>query len=126
MDILIQHAVIGAILHGSICIIDCGNPPTPAHGTVTLTPPGKTTVGSTATRMCNPGYELVGTANLLCRDDGLWSASPVICTLRGMSIFMNRFNNQTKFHLDSAKRAILISESYCPVKEVCLLTFLLK
>ena len=93
--ILIRHAVIGALLHGSICIIDCGDPPTPAHGKVTLTRPGKTTVGSTATRVCNPGYELVGTANISCRVDGLWSASPVICFLRGMLIFMNRFNNQT-------------------------------
>ena len=65
-----------------------------------MTPPGNTTVGSTATRGCNPGYELVGTANISCIADGLWDALSVSCILRGMFIGMNRFNNQTNFYLD--------------------------
>ena len=63
---------------------DCGNPPTPANGAVTLTNYGETTPGATATQMCDIGYTLSGTADIYCGTDGLWSDHPVTCSLIGM------------------------------------------
>ena len=68
----------------SICIVDCGDPPTPAHGKVTLTINGETSYGSTATQACNPGFDLSGSAYISCKDDKSWSAPPVICSIIGM------------------------------------------
>ena len=68
-----------------IYIIDCGDPPPPDHGTVTLTSPGNTKFGSTATQACKPGYDFhSGTVNIYCGTDGSWSSPPAICSLRGM------------------------------------------
>ena len=73
--------------HVSIYIIDCGDPPTPDHGTVTLSIPGNTKFGATATQACKPGYDLYsGTVNISCDVDGSWSAPPAICSLRGTYI----------------------------------------
>ena len=49
-----------------------------------MTIPGKTKYGSTATQVCNTGYDLIGTANISCRADGFWSSPPVICSLIGL------------------------------------------
>ena len=68
----------------SLYIIDCGLPVIPVQGNVVLTIPGKTTYGSTATQVCNPGYDLIGTTSIFCRADGSWSAPPVICSLIGL------------------------------------------
>ena len=76
-----------ARLHVSICMTDCGDPPTPDHGTVTLTIPGNTKFGSTATQACKPGYDFYsGTVKIFCDVDGSWSAPPAICSLRGTYI----------------------------------------
>ena len=76
-------------MHVFICIIDCGYPPTPDGGTVTLTISGNTKVGSTATQACKPGYEFYsGAINIYCDVDGSWSAPPVICSLMGTYISM--------------------------------------
>ena len=64
--------------------IDCGRPVFPVHGTVVMTIPGKTEYGSMATQACNPGYDLRGTVNISCREDGNWSAPPVNCSLKGL------------------------------------------
>ena len=74
------------ILHTyfSIRIVDCGDPPTPAHGKVTLTNHGATSYGSTATQACNPGFDLIGTAYISCKADKSWSAPPVTCSIIGM------------------------------------------
>ena len=63
-------------------IADCGDPPTPTNGMVITA--GVTTYGASATQSCNSGYDLSGTAAIACRADGSWSASPVICTLKGL------------------------------------------
>ena len=76
-----------AQLHVSKYIIGCEDPPTPDHGTVTLTIPGNTKFGSTATQACKPGYDFYrGTVNISCGMDGSWSAPPAICSLRGTYI----------------------------------------
>ena len=74
-----------------IYIIDCGDPPPPDNGTVTLTISGNTKVGSTATQACKPGYDLhSGTVNISCGVGGSWSALPAICSLRGTYIYSNK------------------------------------
>ena len=68
--------------NNSLSIVDCGDPPTPSNGKVTTA--GVTIYGASATQSCNTGYDLSGTAAISCGADGSWSASPVICTLKGM------------------------------------------
>ena len=67
-----------------LSFIDCGNPPTPANGTITLTNTSVTTPGATATQTCNTGYNLSGTADISCGTDGSWSDPPATCALIGM------------------------------------------
>ena len=67
-----------------MCIIDCGYPPSPIYGKVTLTNPGVTTESATATQTCIPGYDLSGRVGIFCRRSGSWSAPPVKCSLKGM------------------------------------------
>ena len=58
----------------------CSELNNPAFGTVSLT--GRT-VGSTATYMCNPGYNLVGTVTRTCEQLDVatadWSDAPPTC-----------------------------------------------
>ena len=49
-----------------------------------MTIPGATTYGSSATQVCNAGYDLRGTVNISCGVDGSWSSPPVICSLIGL------------------------------------------
>ena len=82
------------------CILftDCGDPPTPANGTVSLTNTGPiispsgttaTTPGATATQSCNTGYNLSGTTDISCGTNGSWSDQPVTCSLIGI-VFVRR------------------------------------
>ena len=58
----------------------CSELNNPAFGTVSLT--GRT-IGSTATYMCNPGYNLVGNVTRTCEqlavDTADWSDAPPTC-----------------------------------------------
>ena len=68
-------------------ISDCGHPPAPAYGRVTLDD-GITTYGANATHTCNPGYDLIGAAAIWCGVDGSWSAPSVTCSLKGCGTFV--------------------------------------
>ena len=63
--------------------VDCGDPPTPDHGTVTLTIAGVTTEGATAHQACNTGYDISGASDITCNASGSWSAASVLCSLTG-------------------------------------------
>ena len=52
--------------------VDCGTPPGPANGTVTLT---GTLVGFRATYQCESGFRVVGDSTVVCQADGTWSGS---------------------------------------------------
>jgi CUB/sushi domain-containing protein len=58
--------------------VDCGVPPAaPDNGSRSYT---STTLGSTVTYSCDPGYDVEGAASLLCEASGLWSGSAPVCT----------------------------------------------
>ncbi len=48
----------------------------PANGQVSFT---TVTVGSVARYTCQPGFQLIGTAVRVCREDEKWSGSEPIC-----------------------------------------------
>ena len=52
---------------------DCGNPPAPQNGNVTLTVVGETTFGATASQSCRIGFYLASwdKTELYCQADGL-------------------------------------------------------
>lgn len=56
---------------------DCGNPGVPDNGQVSLS--AGTTLGSTATYLCDVGHDLIGATVRKCRTDGQWSNSVPIC-----------------------------------------------
>ena len=66
----------------NIVISDCGSPPAPAYGGVTLDD-DITTYGANATQTCTPGYDLIGTAAIWCGVNGSWSDPHVTCSLKG-------------------------------------------
>ena len=61
-----------------------GDPPIPDNGKVTLSIPDETGYGLNATKECNPGFDLNGTAYISCKVNKSWSASPVTCSKIGM------------------------------------------
>ena len=63
---------------------DCGSPPSPGNGNVSLDF-GVTTFGSSATRKCDPGYVIDGNPTMYCEEDGVWSDLPLTCSLEGMN-----------------------------------------
>lgn len=69
---------IGAGGATTTVVNDCGLPPDPLHGSVSLT---STTVGAVATYSCATGYQLAGTAKRTCQADGTWSASAPTCVI---------------------------------------------
>ena len=64
---------------------DCGVPPQPANGKVTLQD-GTSTLGSLASQVCHLGHDLSGTTTIECLETG-WSSGPVNCSLKGIRIF---------------------------------------
>ena len=56
----------------------CPAPPSVANGAPTTT---GTTIGSTATYACDPGYRLSDTTIHTCQDNRTWSGTPPTCTL---------------------------------------------
>lgn len=50
----------------------CGYPGSPAHATVTFNSE-TLEVGTTATYVCNNGYELLGPQRRLCNNNGTWT-----------------------------------------------------
>ena len=69
-----------------IIVTDCGKPTSPANGTITLEMSNVTTYGVSANQSCDVGYELNGTTTITCTENGTWSASPVICTMKGTGL----------------------------------------
>jgi hypothetical protein len=58
-------------------VVDCGAPSSPTNGSVST--PGGTTFGDTASYGCNPGYYRSGSATATCGANGSWSPSAPSC-----------------------------------------------
>lgn len=56
--------------------VDCGNLINPVNGVVELT---GTTEGSSATYRCLSGFNLFGTSQRICQNNGFWSGVPPVC-----------------------------------------------
>jgi len=69
-------------LLNSLVDVGCVNLPNPRFGRVDLT---GTTVGSTATYTCLPGYTLVGTSTRTCQSSGQWSGVAPVCIRKEQS-----------------------------------------
>ena len=53
---------------------DCGSPPHPENGNVTLNQNG-TLIGSSATYTCDLNYSLIGVGTIVCQSNREWSGS---------------------------------------------------
>ncbi|XP_069114406.1 sushi, von Willebrand factor type A, EGF and pentraxin domain-containing protein 1-like [Argopecten irradians] len=59
-----------------VCVPDCGTPSSLSNATVSN---GNTTLGSTRTYECIPTSIASGSGNITCQQDGMWSASSLVC-----------------------------------------------
>ena len=72
-----------SILFFFLCVkTDCGPLRSPASGSVTT--PGGTSFGKTATYSCRTGYHLSGTKTRTCGASGTWSLIAPTCKIMGM------------------------------------------
>ena len=80
----------------SCILIDCGNPESPAFGTVDFF---NTTAGSLAMFYCEEGHRLVGVAQQTCLDNRTWSGAVPTCVaitrcdIPDIPVFGIRLNN---------------------------------
>ena len=56
--------------------VDCGDLSSPQNGQVILT---NTTFGSTATYLCDEGFNLIGDMQRMCQSTGEWSGNEPTC-----------------------------------------------
>ena len=64
-----------------VCRLDCGTLTSPDNGS--LDQISGTTYGQTAVYTCTTGYDLFGTDQVTCMENGQWSADPPVCQITG-------------------------------------------
>ena len=72
--------------HCFIIDIRCDNLSAPANGEITSCTSGRVGVGyegDTCSFTCNTGYELTGSDNRTCQNDGSWDGRRTTCILDG-------------------------------------------
>lgn len=80
---------LSVLLHNKSSVLltsDCGSLTQPENGYVDQS--NGTTYGQTAVYSCNMGYELFGSEQVICLDNGLWSMGPPVCRITGVQVFI--------------------------------------
>lgn len=63
-------------------ISECGALADPENGEVSVT---QTIYNEIASYKCNPGYDLIGVSQRVCKEDKTWSHSAPVCVIKGVS-----------------------------------------